>query len=52
MQYEEEKNSIKTYPKVKSLLDKFSKMDLQNYSIKTNKADKDILDLFDRAQIR
>ena len=25
-------------------------MDLQNYSIKTNKADKDILDLFDRAQ--
>ena len=50
MQYEEEKNSIKTYPKVKSLLDKFSKMDLQNYSIKTNKADKDILDLFDRAQ--
>ena len=50
MQYEEEKNSIKIYPKVKALLDKFSNMDLQNYSIKTNKADKDILDLFDRAQ--
>ena len=50
MQFEEEKNMIKTYPKVKTLLDKFGKMDLQNYSIKTNKADKDILDLFDRAQ--
>ena len=49
-QYEEEKNAIKLCPKVKTLLDKFSKMDLQNYSIKTNQADKDILDLFDRAQ--
>ena len=50
IQFEEEKNNVKLYPKVKSLLDKFSKMDLQNYSIKTNQADRDILDLFDRAQ--
>ena len=50
MQFEEEKNNIKLYPKVKSLLTKFSTMDLQNYSIKTNQADKDVLELFDRAQ--
>ena len=48
--YEEEKNNIKACPKVKALLDKFGKMDLQNYSIKTSQADKDVLDLFDRAQ--
>ena len=52
LQYEEEeKNNInKIYPKVKLLLEGYSKTDLQNYSIKTSQADKDILDLFDRAQ--
>ena len=49
LKYEEEKNSIKFYPKVKSLLNNF-KTDIKTYSIKTNQADKDILDLFDRAQ--
>ena len=48
--YEEEKNGIKEYPKVESLMNKFGKMNLQNYSIKTNQADKDLLDIFDRAQ--
>ena len=47
---EEEKNIIKEYPKVLNLVSKFGKMDLQNYSIKTNQADKDLLELFDRAQ--
>ena len=47
--YEEEKNKI-TYPKVENLMNKFGKMNLQNYSIKTNQADKDLLDIFDRAQ--
>ena len=47
--YEEEKNKI-LYPKVDSLMNKFGKMNLQNYSIKTNQADKDLLDIFDRAQ--
>ena len=49
--FEEEKNNNnRVYAKVQLLLEGFSKMDLQNYSIKTNQADKDILDLFDRAQ--
>ena len=48
--YEEEKNIIKSYPKVLNLITKFGNMDLQNYSIKTNQADKDLLELFDRAQ--
>ena len=49
--FEEEKNNNnRVYTKVQLLLEGFSKMDLQNYSIKTNQADKDILDLFDRAQ--
>ncbi len=48
--YEEEKNSKIKYPKVESLMNKFGKMNLQNYSIKTNQADKDLLDIFDRAQ--
>ena len=50
MKYEEEKNAVTKYPKVQSLMNKFGKMDLQNYSIKTNQADKDLLDIFDRAQ--
>ncbi len=48
--YEEEKNKIIKYPKVESLMNKFGKMNLQNYSIKTSQADKDLLDIFDRAQ--
>ena len=48
--YEEEKNRIVKYPKVESLMNKFGKMNLQNYSIKTSQADKDLLDIFDRAQ--
>ena len=50
MKYEEEKNKVPKYPKVESLMNKFGKMNLQNYSIKTNQADKDLLDIFDRAQ--
>ena len=50
MKYEEEKNKIIKYPRVESLMNSFGKMNLQNYSIKTNKADKDLLDIFDRAQ--
>ena len=38
------------YPHVASLLEDYSKKKIQNYSIKTNQADTDILDLFDRAQ--
>ena len=48
--YEKEKNKMANYPKVESLMNKFGKMNLQNYSIKTNQADKDLLDIFDRAQ--
>ena len=48
--YENEKKKIDKYPKVESLMNKFGKMNLQNYSIKTNQADKDLLDIFDRAQ--
>ena len=50
IKYEEEKNKVTKYPKVESLMNKFGKMNLQNYSIKTNQADKDLLDIFDRAQ--
>jgi len=45
-----EKNKIVKYPKVESLMNKFGRMNLQNYSIKTSQADKDLLDIFDRAQ--
>jgi dynein heavy chain len=48
--YEEEKNKPVKYPKVESLMNRFGKMNLQNYSIKTSQADKDLLDIFDRAQ--
>ena len=48
--YNEEKNKIVKYPKVESLMNKFGRMNLQNYSIKTSQADKDLLDIFDRAQ--
>ena len=48
--YEEEKNRPVKYPKVESLMNRFGKMNLQNYSIKTSQADKDLLDIFDRAQ--
>lgn len=48
--YNEEKNKVVKYPNVESLFNKYGKMNLQNYSIKTSQADKDLLDIFDRAQ--
>ena len=43
-------NDINIYPHVESLLNKFNQIDLKHYSIKTSQADKDLLDIFDRAQ--
>ena len=44
------KNFVKKYPKYKSLIRGFQENQLQNYSIKIDQADTDLLDLFDRAQ--
>ena len=41
---------IKKYPKYESLIRKFQNNQLQNYSIKIEQADTDLLDLFDRSQ--
>ena len=47
---DERENIIKKYPKYESLIRKFHENQLQNYSIKIDQADTDLLDLFDRSQ--
>jgi hypothetical protein len=49
---EKEKEKIKSikYPNYESLIKGFQDNQLQNYSIKTDQADTDLLDLFDRSQ--
>ena len=47
---EQNKSQIKKYPNYESLIKKFHENQLQNYSIKIDPADTDLLDLFDRSQ--
>ena len=47
---EKEKIKAKQYPNYESLIKGFQDNQLQNYSIKTDQADTDLLDLFDRSQ--
>ena len=47
---EQNKDIVKKYPKYESLIRRFHENQLQNYSIKIDQADTDLLDLFDRSQ--